>query len=337
VYKEVQASRLAAVREPDRRAYADVYEGAEWPLEYFEEFERSYVTEWHSYVYWRRRPFDGEYITVADGGRRQTWNVASEKQANMRIWMFGGSTMWGTGARDAFTIASYVAKALAAEGFACVFVENFGESGYVTTQSLIALMLEVRTGNIPDLVVFYDGHNNVYAAFQNREAGIPQNEHARRREFGRTVGMPYRKKVPLIEDGPLVERAVKLYFGDLRLLEDLAGQQGFEALGYWQPVALLRKPLTPYEAEMVKKRGEEVKEFFEMAYGRVDGYETPDMFRAISRVFATSSEPYYVDPAHVGERGNAIVAREMMPDILKIVEGHYARRPEGRAECTGTG
>ena len=48
-----------------------------------------------------------------------------------------------------------------------VCVVNFGESGFVSTQGVIQLILELQSGNIPDLVIFYDGVNDVYAAYQS--------------------------------------------------------------------------------------------------------------------------------------------------------------------------
>ena len=48
-----------------------------------------------------------------------------------------------------------------------VCVRNYGETGWVSTQELIKLMLELkRTGRKPDLVIFYDGANDVYLPYQ---------------------------------------------------------------------------------------------------------------------------------------------------------------------------
>src|SRR4030095_8272929 len=54
-------------------------------------------------------------------------------------------------------------------------VVNFGESAYVSTQSVIALMLQLQTGNVPDLAIFYEGTNDIYAAYQSGRAGVHQN------------------------------------------------------------------------------------------------------------------------------------------------------------------
>ena len=37
----------------------------------------------------------------------------------------------------------------------------------------ITLFLELRKGNVPDLVIFYDGVNEAIAAFEQRTAGLP--------------------------------------------------------------------------------------------------------------------------------------------------------------------
>jgi hypothetical protein len=71
-------------------------------------------------------------------------------------YFFGGSTMWGQGSNDAGTIPSQFA---ALTGFRA---ENFGERGWIAQQSLVMLMQVLQEGHRPDLVVFYDGINEVY-------------------------------------------------------------------------------------------------------------------------------------------------------------------------------
>ncbi|MGQ0571162.1 MAG: hypothetical protein ACT4P5_16800, partial [Armatimonadota bacterium] len=91
---------LAAV---DRSRGDNVAQGSRWEAEYGREFVASYQVQWHSYVYWRRKPFHGKYINVDDAGLRRTWNnTPSPSPDHIKLFMFGGSTMWGTGARDEF-------------------------------------------------------------------------------------------------------------------------------------------------------------------------------------------------------------------------------------------
>jgi lysophospholipase L1-like esterase len=170
---------------PDRRVIADAYGNASWVNDYFKEFRSTSEARWTPYVYWRRPPFNGQYIHVDAGGIRRTVHLGSrhaQGSGTVRIAMFGGSTLWGTGARDAFTIPSLLAAELQKHGVATE-ITNYGESGYVSTQEVILLMTVLQKGDIPQLVIFYDGVNDTYSAYQERAAGFPQNESNRAQEF----------------------------------------------------------------------------------------------------------------------------------------------------------
>jgi lysophospholipase L1-like esterase len=52
-----------------------------------------------------------------------------------------------------------------------VCVMNFGELGYSSTQSLIRLSQLIANGDVPDMVVFYDGTNDIAAANRTSIAG----------------------------------------------------------------------------------------------------------------------------------------------------------------------
>ncbi len=186
--------RAASPVSPDGRARADVYAGVPWADEYFKELEECSVTRWTSYVYWRRQPYRGRHINIDEHGIRRTWTSRDNSPGAgnpLRIFTFGGSAMWGVGARDDFTIPSFLARKLGENGVRCR-VTNFGESGYVSTQEVIALLQQVRDGNIPDVVIFYDGVNDIYSAYQQAAAGLPQNESHRAREFNVSQPKGYR-------------------------------------------------------------------------------------------------------------------------------------------------
>jgi lysophospholipase L1-like esterase len=178
----------------DYRAKADTYSDSSWPQKYYQEFQACVFLRWKPYVYWCRSAFQGNYINIDSDGIRKSWvPTAKHTETNppLTIFMFGGSTMWGTGARDDFTIPSILTKKLREEG---IYAEttNFGETGYVTSQEIIALTLELRNGNIPELVIFYDGVNDTYSAYQQHVAGLPQNEFNRSNEFNQSK--PYHIK-----------------------------------------------------------------------------------------------------------------------------------------------
>jgi lysophospholipase L1-like esterase len=76
------------------------------------------------------------------------------------VWFFGGSTMFGEGQRDEHTIPSEVAR-LAEDAGTPVRVVNFGQRGWVIWQELLQLDQQLAVREAPDLVVFYDGTNEV--------------------------------------------------------------------------------------------------------------------------------------------------------------------------------
>lgn len=138
---------------------------------------------WRPFVYYRRRPFHGRYVNIDSLGRRWTPQVRTPGATPREMLIFGGSPMWGAGLRDSMTIPSRLAVELAARGIRDVAITNFGEAGYVLTQEVIELLLQLRAGARPAVVVFYDGDNDVDAAIGNGHAGATKSEKDRARDF----------------------------------------------------------------------------------------------------------------------------------------------------------
>jgi len=171
----------------DYRIKADTHSGASWAEPYYKEFAGLGLLGWKSYVYWRRNPSHGNYININQDGLRKTYSEEGSNNtgSKIKVFMFGGSTLWGAGARDDYTIPSFFAKETIGNGINCEVV-NFGQSGYVSTQEVIEMMLQLQKRNIPDVVIFYDGINDTFSAFQLAVAGLPQNEFNREMEFNLT-------------------------------------------------------------------------------------------------------------------------------------------------------
>jgi lysophospholipase L1-like esterase len=165
----------------------DAYGNAPW-IEDYVKSDSLLRPRWHPYVYFLPAPLRTKYINIDDAGLRSTWNQAEAKHHSgkrpVRIFMFGGSTMWGYGARDDYTIPSRLSAILARRGIKDVEVTNFGQIGYVSTQEALALFEQLREDNVPDIAVFYDGINDTFAAWQSGTPGIPDDEYNREREFG---------------------------------------------------------------------------------------------------------------------------------------------------------
>jgi lysophospholipase L1-like esterase len=319
-----------------------------WLKEFVDEFCRSYSARWVSYVYYRRTPFTGRHINVDSVGRRFTPQFRMDTGTPARsIFLLGGSTMWGTGARDSATIPSALARLLASDpALPPARVVNMGESGYVSTQAILALQLELRKGNIPDLVIMYDGVNDVFSAYQSGEAGVPQNEANRSVEFnllkegGRmralgvgdlwkrtltaelldTVRSILRPPPPLPATPPrLAAEVVRTYRGNLEIVEALSRQYGFRYLAYWQPVVFSKADPSPYERRQ-SDLWYYVRPLFLESYRLVasdPGLRANPSFRDISGVL--DGTVAYIDFCHITERGNGLVARRIYEDLKRGV------------------
>ena len=77
------------------------------------------------------------------------------QQLNGSSWFFGNSTMWGMGTSQNYTIPSQYAKKTGKT------VTNFGESAWVSRQSLNQLLNAIGDGYKPKEVIFYGGAGDI--------------------------------------------------------------------------------------------------------------------------------------------------------------------------------
>lgn len=350
-------SMRAGPEKGDSRAMADTYQGAMWTRDLYDEFWISSAAEWSPYVYFRRKPFDGRYINIDRDGIRQTANNAATASAPKRIFVFGGSTMWGTGVRDEFTIPSLLAAELGRSGIEAR-ITNFGESGYVTTQEVITLLLQLRDGNVPDAVIFYDGVNDLYAAYQSGLAGIPQNEANRAAEFNLSQPDEWRRAARFAITGlarssatagvardmlatlgisqvtavaePLADRSgseatqlaesvLQSYKGNLGIVNGLAATLGFKAWFFWQPTIFDKRQLSAFEQGELSKQAE-LRDLFTAASILIRTSQEQGAgprFSDLSQIFVDEKAPVFIDWCHIGERGNQLVAAAMAEQVLR--------------------
>lgn len=297
---------------------------------------------WEPYVYWRRAPFVGEQFNIDQQGLRRTWTPHLRSPSPV-VFMMGGSTIWGAGVSDDDTVPSKVALSLSQQGHD-VRVVNYGESGWVSTQSLIALIRELHRGNVPDVVVFYDGINDTTSALQEHAAGTPQNESQRRKEFNLTRGsgasflvaamqkMEGLQKLvhalgsdaaaPAYADN-LPAEIVSVYETNVRIVRLLAAEWGFDVLFYWHPVIFTKRSLSEHE-ERAQGFVLTTHRDLHLATNReittsATLRNTPE-FRDVSGILDGRDEPLYLDFAHLSPEGNAIVAETIVADLVPVLK-----------------
>jgi hypothetical protein len=275
------------VGEGTPREKVSYYSSQDWAERYWYEFRLSRKQQFYPYVVWRRSPFKGKTIEVDRNGVRLTPGADCSAKS-FKVFTFGASEMWGTGSPNWGTIPAHLQKGLEKLRQGPVCVMNFAESAYVSTQDVIMLLMQLRSGNVPDVVLFYTIGDDIYAANQSGQAGTLENLDQiaawfeGRREpdtfvdrlrstysyrlidllMGKlTIANPQQEKpTPSklvtyesmgIDVAKLSDLIVQDYFGNYEIVSALAQKYGFKYFFFLPPrLRMGNKPLTSEEQEM---------------------------------------------------------------------------------------
>ena len=111
-----------------------------------------------SFLGYRMGTKASQYTNLFDGVRKSYQSTAPGKKVS--VWFFGASALFGDGQRDDHTIPSEFSRLAEADGIP-LEVRNYGRPGTAMWQELELFEQVVSTGQKPDLVVFYDGFNDL--------------------------------------------------------------------------------------------------------------------------------------------------------------------------------
>lgn len=326
----------------DKRYLLSPYEGKEWAKDLFIETEEL-SGEYKEFRGWGKKEYHGKYINIDSNGVRKTWNpedIYGEKYRT--LYVFGPSNIWGFGARDDYTIPSYISRKLNSEGYK-FRVYNYGEWGYAFNQELVYLIMLLRDGHRPDYVFFY-GWADIYNAYQ---AGKPGTLHfsfsirTRMKELSDMqqiwLGvtnildrysmiykelMKWNKKLDPPESQffevahsysddelkALVDDTVDYSSGSYELLDKLSKDYGFKYMLFWMPMIFTEDKLTEEEARVdVRLQDEALTRIYRFAD---EAYRTGlfPHFYNVTDALKGRTKTYYIDIGHLSEEGNAVVA-----------------------------
>ncbi len=292
---------------------------------------------WLPFSYWTLEPIQGDFININQRGLRRTWNP-SDGADSPRLYFFGGSTMWGFGARDAYTIPSQISRLLAEADLAAV-AQNYAQEGYVSTQDLILFQARLALGDIPDVAVFYHGFNDVYAAYLRGRAGVSlrENQLVSDVKAGRLLrqGQPVVQPPMVREDefdwnlvataGDSAADILDRWAGNRRLIRALAAEFDVQALFIWQPALFAKSQLSANE-ERILRDLERNSPGFIQRYEAVDGLlrqrvhdESWNDIIILTDLFAASEADIFFDLVHIDEIGNQAVAAALLAPISEIL------------------
>ena len=295
---------------------------------------------WLPLSYWTVEPIDGEFINVDDAGLRRTIPVSEDPDAP-RVYFFGGSTMWGEGARDAYTIPSQVAQLLADREIPAM-VQNYAQTGYVSSQDLILFQAQLALGNLPDLAVFYQGFNDVYSTRTQGMTGIPMGESRRVSDVeagrllrqGQPVLRPLDSDVEQIDwslvtiSSASAQEIADRWLGNRRLIRAVAKEYGVKVLFVWQPTLFAKQQLTDFES-LARAEIERALPGFVELYRAVDSLLDAQMLSAatddvimLTNLFSEYEDEIFFDEVHVNEIGNEQIADILLGPIADRLGGN---------------
>lgn len=324
---------------PDSRATLDYYIEQDWGISYWEEFRASRQLKYTPYVVWRRAPYQGELVNIDAQSLRVTPQNQCDADA-FTVFVMGGSTIWGTGAPDWGTIPAYLQQQYNDNSEQPVCVINMGETAFVSEQSVIQLEQALKSGWIPDAVIFYDGANDVFAAYQSNQAGTHQNIESIAANFeqrtddtstassvlnwieantytGVYIQRLRNSTVPESDESVnlsltdddiirLADEIVQHYDQQIDWVQNLASVYDFSTLFVWQPVLPTdAKSLTAQEQEMFNGVAPDLVALYAATYAQMERH--PNILY-LANVFTDVDEFLWIDFLHVTPEANLIIS-----------------------------
>jgi hypothetical protein len=203
---------------------------------------------------------------------------------------------------------------------------------------MILLILEIQKGNIPDIVIFYDGPNDIVATVQTgvgAHQNVSQIANKIQGELGNIItntvnSMPYtrrflnafieRQNSDVEESGDdqaqednLAMELINAYESNMEMVSLLGEQYDFEVYFFWQPhVSRGHKPLTQIEQDHVKNVGSELKPLYEATYRFLEERaDISEHFYNLTDAFDNVERFIWIDDVHIVPEGNEIIAERM--------------------------
>jgi hypothetical protein len=187
---------------------------------------------------------------------------------NSNVFVFGGSTTFGYGVADDYTIASYLQPLLPpTPPGRPARIYNFGHSGFYSTQERILFERLVVAGHRPDVAIFIDGLND-FAATQDEPMTANRLRYAFRMSdegplwtglravpltttvlhVGRLLGLTKPIEIdepetpPAYDDTGYLASILARYRRSKRAIEGIGAAHGIRTVFVWQPVPTYKFP-----------------------------------------------------------------------------------------------
>ena len=275
--------------------------------------------------------------------KQKTKDPCPDKEGDFLVHIYGGSTVFAGGKRG--SISHHLWSILCDEGVGAE-VKNFGQGGYVSTQETNRMIQQLRMGERPDLVIFYNGFNDKlitkpgfpqifmtekvfnYFNYNNNNifprtlkfiySNIPKKERAS--GSGDSIDYFSYDFIKTGREGEDQKELVDIYFENARIIKSIADTYGFESLIYWQPNLTTKKNLSIEERVIIKNSSKKITQI-EEAQKEFKSRNKTGLVTDLSNLFDNHLNQVYVDLIHKKPAGNKAVAERMMEDVIYLVSG----------------
>lgn len=273
-------------------------------------YAAGFNVDFHPSLGWKSSEVTSRYLNVSDSVRR-SW---AGDEPRFTVWFLGGSALWGLGQRDDHTIPSEISRLADAAGLPIEAV-NLGVPGYSQWQQVAVIGLRLSRGERPDLIVSYDGANDLTGMIYRASQGIePLDEPPNR--FHEQVEVVSRfapeRRGEKASDEELLAAFRRVYGDGVELATEIAGAYGVPIAFYFQPQYLSTAP-SPADAPLLRQvpwlappDGDWEREL--IARARED---LPSAVIDLSEALDDAGTPTWFDPVHTNELGARLVAEEM--------------------------
>lgn len=285
---------------------------------------------WRPINPYRLLDFRSKYLNVVDGERR-SWSPPPCTCRRITVWMYGGSTTYGLNQRDEHTIASELARVGFRHGFS-LEVHNRGANGHLHWMEAERFAWDLTFQDPPDLVLFYDGVNEIWeaSALSEERSGDdramidPTTRDLWRRaggtgepEVSRPPGARLERHPPVeMEIGELVDTILRRYERARTLSRTTARAHGVPVRYLWQPSRFSR-PLVPDEPHYGTDEENRGRLIHDLLRDRLpnDVIDVADALRSTQR-------PLFTDDVHHNEYASRLIAAAIFsairPDLDRI-------------------
>jgi len=341
------------------RPVTEAYKEFPWAADYLAEAERhpDPGLVYEPFSLWKHVPYRTRYICYGENGYRRTINPAKASfDKRCTVFVFGGSTIAGDGVlRDEDLIPSQLSEILNRLYPNTLFeVRSYAQSGFNQGNEVVLLARLLAGGERPNLVLFYDGDNDVvhrigfgephmsYSFFKKSSSffnytikdtirmwllsGL-RNKSALLRSLLPPMEDPRAEEVYLAQDPQLIKKrsdgVAEFYAGNMDLVRALSEHYHFRHLLFLQPNVFTKRVRSVEEQqilERVRAEASSLEEIFTVGYPAIrERFRDSGAgdFVDVTDLYQESPVSVYVDPAHVSPRGNLLIAQRIAEECLR--------------------